>query len=227
MAKLRDTAIKDNLSIAGNVTAAGKVLSIEGHTHTPANITGLDKYIEDKVKAGGTTLPENINAKTLDSHPVSDFVLKSESTTSSNNDKVFYFSKNILSAQKSLTIKLPDSLVSSDYSIIATTDNYRITLKSDSKTIEFFNPVINYTASWGKETESTLFINNIGREIYIPISIKVEIISNVEFDKKDISITDGAKSNQYYMYLSIIKLLILFYIKKVINYLYLVYLKIY
>lgn len=200
MAKLRDTAIKDNLAIAGNVTAAGKVLSVEGHTHIPANITGLDKYIEDKVKASGTTLPENINAKTLDGHTASDFVLKSESTTSSNSDKVFYFSKNILSAQKSLTIKLPDSIVSFDYTVIATTDNYKITLKSDSKTIEFFNPVINYNASWGKETESTLFINNIGREIYQPISIKVEIISNVEFDKKDISITDGAKQNQYYIF---------------------------
>ena len=91
MAKLRDTAIKDNLSIAGNVTAAGKVLSVEGHTHTPANITGLDKYIEDKVKASGTTLPENINAKTLDGHAASDFVLKSEvgnTTSDKDTDKI-------------------------------------------------------------------------------------------------------------------------------------------
>lgn len=198
MAKLRDTAIKDNLSIAGNVTAAGKVLSVEGHTHTPANITGIDKYIEDKVKASSTTLPANIDAKTLDGHAVSDFVLKAEASTSS--DKVFYFTKNILSSQKSLTIKLPDNIVSSDYTVIATTDNYKITLKSDIKLIEFFNPVINYFASWGKDGESTLFINNIGREIYQPISIKVEIISNVEFDKKDISISDGAKNNQNYIF---------------------------
>ena len=91
MAKLRDTAIKDNLSIAGNVTAAGKVLSVEGHTHTPANITGIDKYIEDKVKASGTTLPENINAKTLDGHTASDFVLKSEvgnTTSDKDTDKI-------------------------------------------------------------------------------------------------------------------------------------------
>lgn len=196
MAKLRDTAIKDNLSIAGNVTAAGKVLSVEGHTHTPANITGIDKYIEDKIKAGGTTLPENINAKTLDGHAISDFVLKTENTS---NSKVFYFTKNILSTQKSLTIKLPDSITSSDYSVIATTDNYRITLKSDSKTIEFFNPVNNYDASWGKENESTLFINNIGSEIYGAVSIKIEIVSNVEFNKDEILITDGAKSNQNYI----------------------------
>lgn len=38
MAKLRDTAVKDNLNIAGSVVANGKVLSVEGHTHTPANI---------------------------------------------------------------------------------------------------------------------------------------------------------------------------------------------
>lgn len=91
MAKLRDTAIKDNLSIAGNVTAAGKVLSVEGHTHTPANITGIDKYIEDKVKASSTTLPENINAKTLDGHAASDFVLKSEvgnTTSDKDTDKI-------------------------------------------------------------------------------------------------------------------------------------------
>ena len=91
MAKLRDTAIKDNLSIAGNVTAAGKVLSVEGHTHTPANITGIDKYIEDKVKASSTTLPENINAKTLDGHAASDFVLKTEvgnTTSDKDTDKI-------------------------------------------------------------------------------------------------------------------------------------------
>ena len=81
MAKLRDTAIKDNLAIAGNVTAAGKVLSVEGHTHTPASITGIDKYIEDKVKASSTTLPENIDAKTLDGHAASDFVLKTDQST--------------------------------------------------------------------------------------------------------------------------------------------------
>ena len=90
MAKLRDTAIKDNLNIAGNVTAAGKVLSVEGHTHTPASITGIDKYIEDKVKAGGATLPENIDAKTLEGHAASDFVLKTESTGGNTYTKLFY-----------------------------------------------------------------------------------------------------------------------------------------
>lgn len=194
MAKLRNTAVNDNLNVAGNIIANGKLVSFEGHTHNPSNITGLDKYIEDKVKT--SSLLENINAKSLEGHAVSDFVLKTENTS---NSKVFYFTKNILSTQKSLTIKLPDSITSSDYSVIATTDNYRITLKSDSKTIEFFNPVNNYNASWGKENESTLFINNIGSEIYGAVSIKIEIVSNVEFNKDEILITDGAKSNQNYI----------------------------
>ena len=55
MAKLRDTAVKDNLNIAGSVVAGGKVLSVEGHTHTPANITGLDTYINQKIQAAGGT----------------------------------------------------------------------------------------------------------------------------------------------------------------------------
>ena len=91
MAKLRDTAIKDNLNVAGNLSANGKVVSFEGHTHTPANITGLDKYIEDKVKTGSATLSENIDAKTLEGHAASDFVLKTESTNSgSTYTKLFY-----------------------------------------------------------------------------------------------------------------------------------------
>ena len=88
MAKLRDTAVRDNLNVAGTLTASGKQLSVEGHTHTPANITGLDTYITQKIQAaGGTsggsgtpvvTPSGDINAKTLDGHPVSDFVLKAD-----------------------------------------------------------------------------------------------------------------------------------------------------
>jgi len=98
MAKLRDTAVKDNLNIAGNVVAGGKVLSVEGHTHTPANITGLDTYINQKIQAAGGTgggsgtpvAPSgDINAKTLDGHPVSDFILKTES----GNDRFIEFYK--------------------------------------------------------------------------------------------------------------------------------------
>lgn len=98
MAKLRDTAVKDNLNIAGSVVAGGKVLSVEGHIHTPANITGLDTYINQKIQAagggtGGSGTPVaptgDINAKTLDGHPVSDFVLKTESS----NDRLIEFNK--------------------------------------------------------------------------------------------------------------------------------------
>lgn len=105
MAKLRDTAVKDNLNIAGSVVANGKVLSVEGHTHTPANITGLDTYINQKIQAagGGTsgsgtpaTPTGDINAKTLDGHPVSDFVLKSESIGSGGNDQYQVYWKSVL-----------------------------------------------------------------------------------------------------------------------------------
>lgn len=97
MAKLRDTAVKDNLNVAGTLTASGKQLSVEGHTHTPANITGLDTYIQQKIQASGGTggsgtpvAPSgDINAKTLDGHPVSDFILK----TDSSNDRLIEFNK--------------------------------------------------------------------------------------------------------------------------------------
>lgn len=89
MAKLRDTAVRDNLNVAGTLTASGKQLSVEGHTHTPANITGLDTYINQKIQAAGGTggsgtpvAPSgDINAKTLDGHPVSDFILKADAAT--------------------------------------------------------------------------------------------------------------------------------------------------
>ena len=98
MAKLRDTAVRDNLNVNGSVVAGGKVLSVEGHTHTPANITGLDTYINQKIQAaGGTgggsgtpvTPTGDINAKTLDGHPASDFILK----TDSSNDRLIEFNK--------------------------------------------------------------------------------------------------------------------------------------
>lgn len=106
MAKLRDTAVKDNLNIAGSVVAGGKVLSVEGHTHTPANITGLDTYINQKIQAaggvtgggGGTPVAPSgdINAKTLDGHPASDFVLKTESIGSGGNDQYQVYWKSVL-----------------------------------------------------------------------------------------------------------------------------------
>lgn len=121
MAKLRDTAVKDNLNIAGSVVANGKVLSVEGHTHTPANITGLDTYINQKIQAaGGTgsngtsaTPTGDINAKTLDGHPVSDFILK----TDSSNDGLIEFNKY-----------LPMSNTTSDHLII----EYTTTLSSNA-----------------------------------------------------------------------------------------------
>lgn len=124
MAKLRDTAVKDNLNIAGSVVANGKVLSVEGHTHTPANITGLDTYINQKIQAAGgvtggggsgtpVTPTGDINAKTLDGHPASDFVLKTESVGSGGNDQYQVYWKSVLhssSFQAHLIIELSEEL---------------------------------------------------------------------------------------------------------------------
>lgn len=88
MAKLRDSEVKDNLIVLGEVTAKGKAISMEGHRHTPEEITGLADYIRTNAPSGGgntsgntggtVTLPENINAKTLDGHTADEFALKTD-----------------------------------------------------------------------------------------------------------------------------------------------------
>jgi hypothetical protein len=175
MAKLRDTAVKDNLNIAGNVTAAGKVLSVEGHTHTPANITGLDKYIEDKVKTGSTTLPANTDAKTLDGHAVSDFVLKSESA-GSNNDIVrilkftgqepytsLLFSKSIVGA----TNKIKSIVIETIKSIITLTPVLGIIYKQPLSYIERPDTVVDYSST----SDNTTIVLNIGT--ILPFTVKI------------------------------------------------------
>lgn len=141
MAKLRDTAVKDNLNIAGSVVAGGKVLSVEGHTHTPANITGLDTYINQKIQAaggvtgGGSGTPAtptgDINAKTLDGHPASDFILK----TDSSNDRLIEFNKY-----------LPMSNTLNDHLIIEFTEalsSNAIFIVEDDNTIIVLNNLLN------------------------------------------------------------------------------------
>ena len=85
MAKLRDSEVKNDLVILGDVTAKGKAISMEGHRHTPEEITGLADYIRTNAPSGGgntsgntggtVTLPENINAKTLDGKGINDLVV--------------------------------------------------------------------------------------------------------------------------------------------------------
>lgn len=88
MAKLRDSEVKDTLNVAGGITSKGKALVTEGHRHTPEEITGLADYIRTNAPSGGgntsgntggtVTLPENINAKTLDGHTADEFALKTD-----------------------------------------------------------------------------------------------------------------------------------------------------
>lgn len=198
MAKLRDTAIKDNLAIAGNVTAAGKVLSVEGHTHTPANITGIDKYIEDKVKASGTTLPENINAKTLDGHAVSDFVLKSESTGSGNtNDivRVFrYFNTFIpytkLSFNKPITgadIKIKSVTVETNSAIITLTQVMNIQYKRPIFYTERPNTIVDFST----DSNGTTVVLNIQDAFVIKVFGEATEVANLTLNVGSSSSGDG------------------------------------
>lgn len=144
MAKLRDTAVKDNLNIAGSVVAGGKVLSVEGHTHTPANITGLDTYINQKIQAaggtGGSGTPAtptgDINAKTLDGHPASDFVLKTESTTTTTSSGTVYsYKKTLKFTSPTMQITVPDSI---DGATIKVTDKFSIKTFEKSQTYNMY-----------------------------------------------------------------------------------------
>lgn len=194
MAKLRDTAIKDNLSIAGNVTAAGKVLSVEGHTHTPANITGIDKYIEDKVKAGGTTLPENINAKTLDGHAISDFVLKSESINT--NEVIYSYKKTMVWTSANMKIAIPESM--SKY-IIKITDNASVkTLTSNGNRIIEFTKFPHDLRS-NKEAIPTWYFND--KTFYITgimtdNTVLIEVISSTTITE-ELKITPEPNTSNY------------------------------
>lgn len=206
MAKLRDTAVKDNLNIAGRVVAGGKVLSVEGHTHTPANITGLDTYINQKIQAsgggtGGSGTPVvpsgDINAKTLDGHPVSDFVLKTEASGSI----VYSYSKIVNFTSNSMMITIPESF--GDYLIKITDLNSEKYLKNDT----FFGKVIKFTNFpdiYGYSQKTPIWGANSNKiAIYgiIPNSnkIKIEVYSNRPITKEiDISSTIVGSFNYYF-----------------------------
>lgn len=158
MAKLRDTAVKDNLNIAGSVVANGKVLSVEGHTHTPANITGLDTYINQKIQAaggtGGSGTPAtptgDINAKTLDGHPVSDFVLKTEAATTGGGT-VYSYKKILKFSSIGAIITAPDDL--SNYNISIKMPLYTINVGA-MKSVKFTK----IPASWASSLSPTQYV---------------------------------------------------------------------
>lgn len=207
MAKLRDTAVRDNLNIAGTLTASGKQLSVEGHTHTPANITGLDTYITQKIQAAGGTSGSDtsvvtpsgdINAKTLDGHPVSDFILKTEAA----GNTVYSYSKILKFSSNAMMITIPESF--GDYLIKITDSNSEKYLKNDityGKVIKFTNFPNLYGFSnrlpiWGA-SGNTIAIYGI-----IPDSgkIKIEVYSSKPITN-DLIISDtitGKFSRYYY-----------------------------
>lgn len=219
MAKLRDTAVKDNLNIAGSVVAGGKVLSVEGHTHTPANITGLDTYIQQKIQASGGTSGSgtpavtpsgDINAKTLDGHPVSDFVLKTESIGSGGNDQYQVYMKSVLhssSFQSHLIIELSEELTNECQVYIE--DNNSIILldkRLNPITLEMKNApasgtfnirntaLINYTRASGISNIAIFNLNmynHLDANSY-PISIKI-ICNKDDINKFNISSSASSK----------------------------------
>ena len=218
MAKLRDTAVKDNLNIAGSVVAGGKVLSVEGHTHTPASITGLDTYIQQRIQASGGTSGSgtpvtpsgDINAKTLDGHPASDFVLKTESIGSGGNDQYQVYMKSILhssSFQSHLIIELSEELTNECQVYIE--DNNSIILldkRLNPITLEMKNApasgafnirntaLINYTRASGISNIAIFNLNmynHLGANSY-PISIKI-ICNKDDINKFNISSSASSK----------------------------------
>ena len=219
MAKLRDTAVKDNLNIAGSVVAGGKVLSVEGHTHTPANITGLDTYINQKIQAagGGTgggdtpVVPSgDINAKTLDGHPVSDFVLKTESIGSGGNDQYQVYMKSVLhsmSFQAHLIIELSEEITNECQVYIE--DNNSIILldkRLNPITVEMKNApasgsfairntaLINYTRASGISNIAIFNLNmynHLGANSYL-INIKI-VCNKDDINKFNISSSMNSK----------------------------------
>ena len=220
MAKLRDTAVKDNLNIAGSVVANGKVLSVEGHTHTPANITGLDTYINQKIQAaggvtgggGGTPVVPSgdINAKTLDGHPVSDFVLKTESIGSGGNDQYQVYMKSVLhsmSFQAHLIIELSEEITNECQVYIE--DNNSIILldkRLSPITVEMKNApasgsfairntaLINYTRASGISNIAIFNLNmynHLGANSYL-INIKI-VCNKDDINKFNISSSMNSK----------------------------------
>lgn len=186
MAKLRDTAVKDNLNVAGSLLANGKVVSFEGHTHNPANITGLDKYIEDKVKASGTTLPENIDAKTLEGHAASDFVLKTEAI---NNSAKSYVYSTIINAATSLKLQLSDTLRISQYSIKVETEDLIIEFDAvtSTKQIIYKKPTMQMP-SWKDEyTNGRLYILDISNT---NTKIIITLTNNKPINSSDLVISE-------------------------------------
>ena len=208
MAKLRDTAVKDNLNIAGSVVANGKVLSVEGHTHTPASITGLDTYINEKIQAaGGSGTPASpsgdINAKTLDGHPASDFVLKTESTTTTTGGGTVYSYKKILKFSSiGLIITTPDAL--SNYNISIEMPLYTINIGS-STGVKFTK----IPSQWASSLSPTQYfprykpVNSNSVEIsginsFFNSTIIIEVTSNLPITKEIEITTPKYISGQYY-----------------------------
>lgn len=210
MAKLRDTAVKDNLNIAGSVVAGGKVLSVEGHTHTPANITGLDTYINQKIQAagggtGGSGTPAtpsgDINAKTLDGHPVSDFVLKTESTTTTAGGTVYSYKKILKFSSIALVITAPDDLSNYNISIEMPLYTINVGAKNSVKFTKIPAPwatslsPTQYFPKYKSVNSTTIEISGI--HTFSNSTIIVEVTSNKPITK-EIELTSPKYISGYY-----------------------------
>lgn len=147
MAKLRDSEVKDTLNVAGSITSKGKALVTEGHTHTPEEITGLKEYIKtnsggsgsgstsgSSENTGGTvTLPENINAKTLDGHTVDEFALKTDVMRTSR----YIVDKSVYDNFWSKCVKITLNNTPADTFIIVEDLIYKLVLDRNGRLLDF------------------------------------------------------------------------------------------
>ena len=222
MAKLRDSEVKNDLVILGEVTAKGKAISMEGHRHTPEEITGLREYIKANSGGGSTetsgntgsgtvTLPENINAKTLDGHTADEFALKTDIIRSAKYivDKSIYdnFRSNCVKITFNNTpvytfVVLEDLLCRVVVNHVGTIIDFDL---KDSVDPYIFNNA-NTLPTWTK-SDNNLYLRGIGSYIYNDrgfIDIKVIGTDNTAHDSVTIEATPQNRSNLgSYFYLNI------------------------
>lgn len=222
MAKLRDSEVKNDLVILGDVTAKGKAISMEGHKHTPEEITGLSDYIRTNAPSGGgntsgntgsgtVTLPENINAKTLDGHTADEFALKTDIIRSAK----YIVDKSIYDNFRSNCVKITFNNTPANTFVILEDLIYKIVVNNAGAIIDFdLKDIADYSIFSNGNTLPTwirssnvLYLRGIGSYRYNDrgfIDIKVVGTDNTAHDSVTIEVAPQNSSNLgHHFYLNI------------------------